>query len=696
MPATLNAKLTVTAAAPTVTPRTVRLDFADGKFLIFTDAVAQDVGSYIGPFVKQRCLRAVGAGNGDYRDHFVVFFRPDVDGSSEEVVVEFGSLIKFGAAGVTPVPASGIAPSHLGIPPMTAVSKTGGGTSAQAGNLYIAITYATAAGEGLASGVGGVVATLAAGDRPTVASPPAVANALGYHVYAIVWGVTPGNLYVRQTTAPVPFGQSWTAPATGLLTTGPNIPITPAWDAYVATISGGTLTAPVTVPVPVHEFGTRWRWRSAPRPLVRGYSDLIAMKAILPLDSKFRGGAALPAVRKWAGPGDSAGLMVGMGGEGDRPEIGMTTDAQAAWLLTGDAGCLTTMMAQAEAAGSMSIWNRDASTGAIVDAGAAPYVAYNPPDARYLIPRPTAYPVRGANHFAMDAAHLPAVAYVPYLLTDDPFLLESHHALAMFGVMEANYRRNIEKLPRLCNTGQPRGLAWSWRDIFRAILATPPATPSWLLSQAQWRAFIPDQVSFCNKYLNASASPCTTLFKFFPFTGNTQAFMQDYLTLVIGWIKYTGMFPQMDPIVQYAATPRLVMGDPTDAAGFDHRYQMFYYGPVSDALLGAKATGSNALYDIAPSPNTPTSWKDLLTGLCAWAAVNPSMTGFVQPANLAADAVNPCQTLYLPMVRAGYAALAQAGLSGAQANHDWLAGKLFTSGKSVYGAAWKWAVAPPQ
>src|SRR3954467_8365753 len=43
----------------------VRLDFADGKLLVFAQSQATDIGDYVGPFVHQKCFRQIASGNGD-------------------------------------------------------------------------------------------------------------------------------------------------------------------------------------------------------------------------------------------------------------------------------------------------------------------------------------------------------------------------------------------------------------------------------------------------------------------------------------------------------------------------------------------------------------------------------------------------------------------------------------------------------
>src|SRR3954453_17114700 len=156
----------------------VRLDFADGKSLVFAQSQATDIGDYIGPFVRQKCLRQIASGNGDYRDAFLVDFRPDADGKRDEVVIEFGTLFRFPAA-APPATASGVAPRHLGIPPTPVVTKTTGGTSTQAGTMYVSLAYVTPEGE---TPAGKQSVVLKAGERVVVKSPPPGMSATHYNV----------------------------------------------------------------------------------------------------------------------------------------------------------------------------------------------------------------------------------------------------------------------------------------------------------------------------------------------------------------------------------------------------------------------------------------------------------------------------------------------------------------------------------
>ena len=48
----------------------------------------------------------------------------------------------------------------------------------------------------------------------------------------------------------------------------------------------------------------------------------------------------------------------------------------------------------------------------------------------------------------MQTAHMPPLAFVPWMLTDDPYFLEVAQATVNYGILESNINRNGEKLPR--------------------------------------------------------------------------------------------------------------------------------------------------------------------------------------------------------------------------------------------------------
>jgi hypothetical protein len=178
-------------------------------------------------------------------------------------------------------------------------------------------------------------------------------------------------------------------------------------------------------------------------------------------------------------------------------------------------------------------------------------------------------------------------------------------------------------------------------------------------------------------------------------TNAFESFMQDYITIVLGWAKWNGAFPEWNPVLDYAATPRMVMSDPTGQSGWDPRYQVPYLVPVVNARLGAAATlAANSLYAVANSPETPTSWRELWGCFCRYAATSRNEPGWTDPATWPADRLLPLHRNYLPEARAALAALTLAGVPGAAARHNWLKTRMDRQFPVCPGASYKWAVRP--
>jgi hypothetical protein len=197
-----------------------------------------------------------------------------------------------------------------------------------------------------------------------------------------------------------------------------------------------------------------------------------------------------------------------MSNTGDRPDIGFLTEWQAAWLVSGDADSETTWRAGAEATGTMAFWARDAATGGPVNLLQHPLVAYK--DAQGGRPHQMpicARPAGVATYFILNEAHMPAAAFVPWLLTDDPYFLEGAQAAAQYGIMESNYRPLNEKLPALANTSQPRSFAWSLRDLMQLAAFAPERVPAWLQPRAYWQKLLPNSLTYAGRYLSATSSP---------------------------------------------------------------------------------------------------------------------------------------------------------------------------------------------
>lgn len=258
-------------------------------------------------------------------------------------------------------------------------------------------------------------------------------------------------------------------------------------------------TRVAAVDVPRHHWFARWRWQSALRPVRANIRTLAANGLLLPLE--------IPAhmTRKRPDPYFSyevmglAGLASGMGATGDRPDIGPITEYQAEYACTGNPAALSTMMAQAEAGGTVP-WNiRDERTHAPVDT-----LAYQ---------EASLYPNRGKPHIESvpnpavvpDSAHQPAVAYLPFVLTGDPYHLETLQFQAAWNVLAQppDWRYRI---------GQVRAHAWSLRTLAGAARVTPAAVPQWLLPQRHWRALLDKERDWMTSTFVRGGGPLAAVF----------------------------------------------------------------------------------------------------------------------------------------------------------------------------------------
>lgn len=283
--------------------------------------------------------------------------------------------------------------------------------------------------------------------------------------------------------------------------------------SYSVTIRRGDRDV-VRIAVPRQWHFARWRWQSAPRPVRADPAALIRAGLLPPYNSRI-----VPAVRGWHEPISYeimglAGVAAYMPMTGEREDIGLVTEAQAEYICTGSAGALRDLLAQAEASGSIP-WNmRDERTGAPVDFEVHPMVQWYGENARgeYVrYPEDTEALRASGVQATPDTAHMPALAYVPYLLTGDPYYLEALQFQWTWGHgwMPPGYRVGVVP-PERVDGGQPRAQAWLMRSLMQLAKVTPEETPRWLLPRAYWqRALDHERTWFDAIYLRSREVPQT-------------------------------------------------------------------------------------------------------------------------------------------------------------------------------------------
>lgn len=259
------------------------------------------------------------------------------------------------------------------------------------------------------------------------------------------------------------------------------------------------------VDVPKHYWWSRWRWQSEPRPVVANLERLIA-DALLPPYAR-NGTLSFAKVRapeERSTPYrimELAGVEPRMGTTGERSDIGLVTEHQARFICTGSRGALDIARHQAEAAGTLPWHMRDERTGAPVDLDRYERMSWygNPTAGRPHVPRTS-------TGITIDSAHQPALSYVPYLLTGDPYHLEDLQFAANYnrGSLPPDYRLSIP---------QTRAFAWSLRTLAQAARVTPADVPSWLLPAAYFKRDLDRTRDWFAKTYVSSAKPEHAIFR---------------------------------------------------------------------------------------------------------------------------------------------------------------------------------------
>lgn len=175
------------------------------------------------------------------------------------------------------------------------------------------------------------------------------------------------------------------------------------------------------------------------------------------------------------------GLITGyMPTTGGRDDIGLLPNWSATYLLSQDSRMKEMMLRTADLAGSFSSHIRDKKTGRPVSLADYPYMTVygrpgdtlNPATGKYESFPACATGADCNTPYTHDAAHQPAIAYLPYLVTGDYYYLEELQFWGMWNAFETNpgYRENIKGI---MSSEQVRGQAWSLRTLAEAAYISP-------------------------------------------------------------------------------------------------------------------------------------------------------------------------------------------------------------------------------
>lgn len=304
---------------------------------------------------------------------------------------------------------------------------------------------------------------------------------------------------------------------------------------YVATISKGGNTV-AEVALPEHYWLSRWRWQSEPRPIVRSPKNLIADRLVPPYSNIAT--VAPPATAPTYSVMGLSDVTDYMPTSGERADIGLMPERYAAYLATGDQRYLASIFAWAESSGTIPWHLRDTAKHAPLSYDDHPEASTY--DNQAIAGGKPRFYFLPAGKISIDGAHQPALAYLPFLLTGDPYYLEELQFAATYTLGDYPHHGGIIR------HDQAREFAWTLRTLFYLSSGTPDQVPSWLLPKSYWQSILQRNRRWVMlNYVNKPGAK-TALFQSGVDAERMPFWQEDYFAAVLGvgvWMGHADWSP---------------------------------------------------------------------------------------------------------------------------------------------------------
>ncbi|AON55069.1 hypothetical protein Hsc_2787 [Herbaspirillum seropedicae] len=247
----------------------------------------------------------------------------------------------------------------------------------------------------------------------------------------------------------------------------------------------------------------------------------------------------------------------GMPTTGGRPDIGLLPGWNVLWLLSMDRRAREASLGTGDLAGSWSIHYRDRSSDRPVSLARFPALTLlgQPGDARNpRTGKSEAFPpCQGcSNPNIADSAHMPAMNYLPYLLTGDYYQLEELQFWATWAVFKSNpaYRGYAQGL---VHRSQVRDQAWTLRSLGQAAYITPDDDAL----KKELQDIVKNNLDwYTAQYVNNSQANRLGIIvdNAIVYHGNTgiAPWMDDFFTSSIGYLNDLG-YQEALPLLRYKA-----------------------------------------------------------------------------------------------------------------------------------------------
>ena len=309
-------------------------------------------------------------------------------------------------------------------------------------------------------------------------------------------------------------------------------------------------------------------------------------------------------------PEGNAMIYKKMSDVGGRSDIGIMPAWNARYLVSQDATAQKTMLANADASGSIPWHYRDEATGEYLRIDQHPKLWM---DGR------TNWPEFGsdglANGFAkgtgvgweMDTAHQPALNYLPYLVTGSQYYLDGLMAQSSYSIAAyAPHYRGWDD--GFIDFDQVRGRAWTWRNMSDSAFIAP--------DDSEMKTYFTDMLesnmdALVKRYItNGAMDKYGQIEGFFRHDmwpdGDLLVWQSDFVAMVLGSIAERGNTQAVQLLnwMDNFTSGRFIHGDD----GFDPRFGAAY-------MLKVNSTGNGPVY---------TTWADFFKGSFGTSPVVPA------------------------------------------------------------------------
>lgn len=356
--------------------------------------------------------------------------------------------------------------------------------------------------------------------------------------------------------------------------------------------------------IPRHWWNAQWTYRPKPLEVVKKPAQIVAERRMFAFGNTGAKVEKQPRRVPYTIMG-SSDIVVGMPTTGERPDIGLVTDNSGYFMLGASPD---PMIDWAQCAGSCPMHFRDEATGRPIDlmkypaANAydvpglqgTPFLLKGPPNPR--LPEYTSY----GGSWTPQQAHYCEMSYVAYLATGDLGFLEDLQFSANFILLDdgALSKRFGKATPH----GEYRGVAWAFRNLFMAHVATADAEaagrlPASCHPSSYFKFLLDNALAY---YRNAITNPARQTFRLVVEVDRMFAPWQvDYMLTALAFGVLTG-HSDWTPLYLWALGNAIARTDA--ASGYPPGYGGAYYLDPAQPNWHAAFLAGVARFDGAEPP----------------------------------------------------------------------------------------------